>query len=480
LDQAATVYRGTDGERSVDALAARLDEPLRVAIAGRVKAGKSTLLNALVGDELAPTDAGECTRIVTWYRYGQTYRVTMRPRSGPARQAPFTRSRGPLEVALDGVGADAVEELVVEWPAPALRDLTLIDTPGIGSLSAELSARSVTFLTPDAEGATTPSDAVIYLLRHVQGADIAFLEAFHDDWYAQPSPVNCIGVLGRADEMGSGRLDALSSARRIADRYSADPRLRRLVQRVVPVAGLVAQAGADLREKEFRELQALARLEPADRTAILLSADRFATTVIDDGPDRVERRALVERLGLFGVRLAVELLAEGRAATAAQLAASLVESSGIEDLRRVLLRQFRDRRDTLKARAVLLGLQRLLATVPAAGSADLAGRVEQVEAGAHELVELRLLDALRRGEVRLRPTESAELERLLGMDGGSVAARLGLPTDAPAEEVKRALLAAVTRWRQRAESPAWSPAATTAARAAVRTCEGLYAGQSAG
>ncbi|MDN5750703.1 MAG: dynamin family protein, partial [Pseudonocardia sp.] len=39
---------------------ARLDEPLRVAIAGKVKAGKSTLLNALVGEQVAPTDAGEC------------------------------------------------------------------------------------------------------------------------------------------------------------------------------------------------------------------------------------------------------------------------------------------------------------------------------------------------------------------------------------------------------------------------------------
>ena len=46
---------------------ARFDEPLRVAIAGKVKAGKSTLLNALVGESIAPTDAGECTRIVTWY-----------------------------------------------------------------------------------------------------------------------------------------------------------------------------------------------------------------------------------------------------------------------------------------------------------------------------------------------------------------------------------------------------------------------------
>ena len=59
----------------------RLDEPLRVAIAGKVKAGKSTLLNALVGEQVAPTDAGECTRVVTWYRDGTTPRIVLHPRT---------------------------------------------------------------------------------------------------------------------------------------------------------------------------------------------------------------------------------------------------------------------------------------------------------------------------------------------------------------------------------------------------------------
>src|SRR5690606_31682359 len=76
LARATDVYRGTDAGHRLAELARRLDEPLRVAVAGRIKAGKSTLLNALIGEQLAPTDAGECTRIVTWYRDGHTYRVT--------------------------------------------------------------------------------------------------------------------------------------------------------------------------------------------------------------------------------------------------------------------------------------------------------------------------------------------------------------------------------------------------------------------
>jgi ATPase subunit of ABC transporter with duplicated ATPase domains len=59
MEAATRSYAGVPPAAArLQAVIDRLDEPLRVAIAGKVKAGKSTLLNALVGEELAPTDAG--------------------------------------------------------------------------------------------------------------------------------------------------------------------------------------------------------------------------------------------------------------------------------------------------------------------------------------------------------------------------------------------------------------------------------------
>ena len=113
-EHAATIYAGSPVEHAVSAIVARLDEPLRVAVAGKVKAGKSTLLNSLVGEALAPTDAGECTRIVTWYRNGLTYRAIIERRDGTSMPARFSRDTGALDVHLDGNDPDDVERLIVE------------------------------------------------------------------------------------------------------------------------------------------------------------------------------------------------------------------------------------------------------------------------------------------------------------------------------------------------------------------------------
>ena len=457
----------------------RLDEPLRVAIAGKVKAGKSTLLNALVGERIAPTDAGECTRVVTWYRDGHSPKIVMYPQQGPPTPLPVNRQGGALTIDLRGTPPEQLNRLVVDWPSQNLRIATLIDTPGIASISTENSQRTCMFLTPG-DDAPAEADAVIYLMRHLHATDTEFLESFRDQGVARASSVNAIAVLSRADEIGGGRIDAMFSAKTIAKRYRTDPTLRGLCQGVVPVAGLVAQTARTLRQTEFDALTELARIPREELDSRLLSADRFLqaefTTAANSPVAAAEgRRELLDRFGLFGIRLSVTLIRQGTT-TPSALVEELVRRSGLNDLQQVLHTQFTERRDLLKARSSLLALDSVLHGDPRAGAKPLAGEVERILAGAHEFAELRLLSALRSGAVVLPPEHLEEAERLLGGHGIAPAARLGLPADSDGAEQRRTILDVLARWQRRAENPLSGRATADACRVVARSCEGMLAG----
>jgi hypothetical protein len=455
----------------------RLDEPLRVAIAGKVKAGKSTLLNALVGEQMAPTDAGECTRVVTWYREAASPRITLVPRNGVPQQLPLARSDGRLEIDLRGSAPEDVERLLVDWPSRSLQTTTLIDTPGIASMSAHLCARSVALLAPDDQ--PSEADAVIYLMRHLHTTDVRFLESFYDFLGAPAAVINTVAVLSRADEIGAGRLDAMVSARHIARRYRAEPKIRRLCQTVVAVTGLLAETARTLRQAEFTALDELAQLSRSDLDSLLISADRFTAVQAHPTLSAQVRHALVERFGLFGLRLATTLIRQGYREPA-RLAEELVRRSGLDELRTVLATQFTERRDVLKARSALLLVDRIRRDHPRPEAHQLAGEVERILAGAHEFHELRLLAELRAPDVALPAEARSDAERLLGAHGAATPSRLGLAPDTDPAQLRQAAIAALTRWQRRAENPLSDRAASDRARVVVRSCEGMLARLSGG
>jgi hypothetical protein len=280
-------------------------------------------------------------------------------------------------------------------------------------------------------------------------------------------------VLSRADEVGVGRIDSMASAQRIAARYRLDPKVRRLAQTVVPVAGLLAQSGATLREAEYKAIDAIAGASRTDSDPLFLSADRFVKAETSIPLTSMEREHLLDRLGMFGVRLAVALIRQGAAPNATTLSTELVRRSGLVELRDVLLSQFAERRDVLKARSALLALEGVLHEHPQPGSDALATELERITSGAHEFAEIRLLNALRAGGVKVKAQEASEMERVLGAEGGALHTRLDLSPEADLSEIRRALQNAIGRWQRRAESPMSSREVADAARVLIRTCEGM-------
>ena len=147
-------------------------------------------------------------------------------------------------------------------------------------------------------------DAVLYLLRHTHASDVRFLESFHDDDLAHGMPMNAVGVLSRADEIGSCRLDALDVADRVARRYQSEPRLRRLCPVIVPVAGLLGYAAVSLREPEYGAMAKLAGAPVDELRPVVDDRGSVRDPALQRSGHRTQRQHLLTRLGLFGVRCA--------------------------------------------------------------------------------------------------------------------------------------------------------------------------------
>jgi len=199
----------------------RLSAPLQVAVAGRIKSGKSTLVNALIGRRVAPTDVGECTRLVTRFQYGTVDRVEVVFNDGRKQVLPFDTG-GVIPSDLD-TDFDEVSHLEAYLTNAVLRDLTVIDTPGLGSLDAASVKRTEQLLgaarhskEDGTEDGAEPSDdeldstsrnavagaeAVLYVVTQgVRADDQQALAAFTAATASREAgPVNAIAVLNKAD-----------------------------------------------------------------------------------------------------------------------------------------------------------------------------------------------------------------------------------------------------------------------------------------
>lgn len=106
----------------------RLDEPLDVAILGEFSAGKSTLINALLGEQLLATGVLPTTAQVYSLRHGARPAARRRRDDGSIQELSWQEAR---ELAKGQ--AESVAALEIIHPNPLLRELTIWDTPGFNA-----------------------------------------------------------------------------------------------------------------------------------------------------------------------------------------------------------------------------------------------------------------------------------------------------------------------------------------------------------
>ena len=213
---------------------------LTVAVVGQFKAGKSSLLNALVGTDVLPVRAVPATSVITVVTHGPSVGAVVRYLSGETRTIAVDELDRYVTEQHNPRNCLAVERVTVTTRALGdFPDLELVDTPGLGSTSSSATETSTDWL-PNVGAAIVAVSAT----QPLAAADLELIESLH-----RFTPEVAIVLT---------KMDLLSEADRAAVRAFVGDQARSHVGRDVQVIAFSAAAGADaLREELVGHLRSL-------------------------------------------------------------------------------------------------------------------------------------------------------------------------------------------------------------------------------
>jgi hypothetical protein len=471
--EAQRAWHADELHESIRKARTSLREPMRVALVGQIKRGKSTLVNALLKRQLVATGILEKTFNVTELYYSDKWEGFVVFRNGERRRIdPQEVDQFTVQDSRKRKQLRTVDRVCVGDNVELLRDFRLIDTPGLGSVHGYDSMNALALLGIDERqeyeqqlamlgkteqdlhrdtvGELGQADAVLFLFSSGLARDDAqVVTRFVGESADTVTPLTAIGLLSMCDSYWSQfrfhedrpdpwEHDPLGEdgGQGIADGYMRRPEIRRLFYDVVPVAGLVAAGAWTLTSHEIDVLRILARTEPARLTRELRAARRFTHSErpgLSVSP--TERRLVFDKLGAWGVLRACRYMRDN--VRADELRQRLDEDSGVARLRQLIVSHFGNRAAVIKLDAIVRATRaevdrhraaRLRAGLPPEPWVSaIADRLEDAELGAQDLAELRALGWLYRGEVALSPQEAAQLAQVTGEAGTDLPSRLGAP-----------------------------------------------------
>ena len=251
-------------------LAERLAEGrFYVACLGQFKRGKSTLLNALVGDRALPTGVIPITTVPTVLRYGKTRRARVRYQGGswtviaPEELMQYvSEEHNPENVK----GVTGVEVFV---PSPLLADgMCLVDTPGLGSVFAGNTAATQAFVPH--------IDAAIIVLGAdppIAGEELALVEE------VGKQTRQFVVVLNKADRTSEAE-------RQVAAPFTRHVLEKRVGRSVGPIYEISAFERLEKRREKWDWDALVARLEKlvyeSGRTLVRAAGDRGLRRLCDE------------------------------------------------------------------------------------------------------------------------------------------------------------------------------------------------------
>lgn len=325
-----------------------ISQPMQLAIIGKISSSKSTLVNAILGEEdVVATDGMEMTFNVSWLKYGSgNADVKVVYKNGKTDSVPRTEWKRWANRHDTGNRED-IKYLEITYPHELLKYINIIDTPGLNSTHSIDSRNTVDFLKdvkPDAVLLMSPdatfAQSVIDVLKEFQG------QCINNDYTL--SPLNAIGAFAKIDthwNTAKGK-SAIETVTPIIESCRKEVQIKSTLFSILPICSTLAMACSTLNEEDITLLESLGKECELEE---MLESDRdfcdkdFETAITLD-----QRKHLLRKFGLYGIYELITAIKQGVTEVTA-LRFLLRDISGFGEFLYMLNYHFGERATLIKA-----------------------------------------------------------------------------------------------------------------------------------
>jgi len=332
-----------------------LQERFTVAIVGQMRVGKSTLLNALVGDDIAPTGVTETTATVNWFRHAsnaQCGHFRVHWTNGDVEDVPLSQ-------VAKWVGSEEnarrTQSLDFFADTDFLRIANVVDTPGTRSVIDSHEGATQGFLADKLERDTLRyggrADAVVYAINPVgRESDRDLLQLFGERTRLPGATAfNSLAVVQKWEHL---RPDPLAEVSTKCERLKAQ--LEGKVSEVIPTSGLLARLAATVPRDTWDSLISLVAGSETKSLERIIKSDRlFCRDVEGISISPEERESIKQRIPWSVLPFCIQLAGSPANDTGQNVQQAVLEASGITRLRDALQERFFARAQLIKASTVL-------------------------------------------------------------------------------------------------------------------------------